>query len=356
MKSAKPVLLSLLLPMALPAHALTVKCVSTSQGLRDALAVTVNNEDVEIRMKPGIYATGGAAFPVSLAADKHFKLSGGWTSDLCEVQLQDAALTVLDAGNTGYVVHLSMFNNSTAPTAELSNFTVANGNGNAALAGGMYVHLPLGSAQVLLDRLRLLDNDNSGPGGGLLIRNLADGLVVLRNSLITGNSATDGAGVIVVSRDAGAITQLLNNTIAGNHATSQNAAAGGFSIGFSDPSVGTVELRNNAIVGNTRGAIVSAAEAYAYPSSAGFASINNAYAVAPAGNVTATGSLVGPPGFVGNGNFRLAEASPLIDAGAELAPDDASSHDLDYRPRIAGSAVDIGAYEFDNVVFADGFE
>lgn len=51
------------------------------------------------------------------------------------------------------------------------------------------------------------------------------------------------------------------------------------------------------------------------------------------------------PGFkdAGNGDFRLTNTSPLLDRGFTGVADDL---DLDALPRVAGSAVDIGAYEF----------
>lgn len=339
-----------------PANALTVKCVATAQGLRNALTDTLDGDDLEIRMEMGVYSTAGMQFEISLNSDKELKLSGGWTSNLCESQQPDAALTVLHGGNTGYVVHLGMVNISSAPSAILSNFTIADGNGNFAPAGGMFANLDHGTPKLLLDRLRFIGNDNSGPGGALHIQNRSNGVVELRNSLVTGNSASNGGGVLVGSANANAVTLLVNNTITDNHATNQNSSAGGFAIDLTDPSAGLIELRNNAILGNTHGATVTPAEAYAYPTSAGFSSLNNAYAVAPSGQVTETGSLIGPAGFVGNSDFRLTQTSPLVDAGAVLSAEDAASLDLDLRARVVGVAVDIGAYEFDTHLFGNGFE
>jgi len=61
--------------------------------------------------------------------------------------------------------------------------------------------------------------------------------------------------------------------------------------------------------------------------------------------VAETRTLHVDPGFVGNGNFHLADSSPLINAGIDNPAGDLANVDLDGAPRIVGSAVDLGAYE-----------
>lgn len=353
----KHVLAALVLAPALwptTVHALTTRCVGTAQELRDALSLTFNNDDVQIRIKAGVYSTGGAAFEASLAADKDLEISGGWTG-ACDAQLTTPTATVLDGGDASLVMQLSQFNNSTAPTAHLWNFTFANGNANFGSAGGLAVNLLQGTPEIHMDRLRFVSNTNTGPGGALHIRQFTGGVATLRNSLLTNNAGSNGGGVLVTSNNADSYTLLVNNTIADNQAINANSAAGGVSIGFSDPSVGIIELCNNAIVSNTRGAAV-ASDVFAYPGSAGVESMSNAYSVAPTGFVTDTGSLLGDPQLVGNGDHRLSVNSPLIDAGLALPGDEIGPRDFFYNDRISGAAVDIGAHEFTAQVFANGFE
>jgi hypothetical protein len=69
----------------------------------------------------------------------------------------------------------------------------------------------------------------------------------------------------------------------------------------------------------------------------------------PDGAYDGGGNLTGDPLFVNAaaGDYRLAAASPCINAGAldGYAQDD-DAVDLDARPRVLGSAPDIGAYEY----------
>lgn len=59
----------------------------------------------------------------------------------------------------------------------------------------------------------------------------------------------------------------------------------------------------------------------------------------------------GDPGAVWvTGDYRLAAASPCIDAGDPNAVLDPNATDLDGNPRLAGRAIDMGAYEFDSLV------
>lgn len=80
----------------------------------------------------------------------------------------------------------------------------------------------------------------------------------------------------------------------------------------------------------------------------------------PASNVTPpAGNLTGvDPGFVdaAAGNYRLSAHSPAVDAAVTVPGLSPPEQDLDGRPRPVGAAADIGAFERDDVLFADGFE
>jgi hypothetical protein len=62
------------------------------------------------------------------------------------------------------------------------------------------------------------------------------------------------------------------------------------------------------------------------------------------------------PLFVGAGDYHLQPTTPARDAGNDLQVPADITHDLGGAARIIGPAVDIGAYERPDSLFADGFE
>lgn len=173
-------------------------------------------------------------------------------------------------------------------------------------------------------------------GGGIYAENSGLGLV---NSLVSSNSAAaDGAGGSVVS-------------------------GGGIS------SFNTFSLRNSILWGNTTveaGTVID--EEYDGPMAASHSLIKSEFP-AGAGNIDAT--VVGfDPMFVdaNGGDFRLLTASPLTDAGDfNFLPSDEFDIDgdgdfseripldLDGYARAMGINVDIGPYEYGDLIFKDGF-
>jgi hypothetical protein len=61
------------------------------------------------------------------------------------------------------------------------------------------------------------------------------------------------------------------------------------------------------------------------------------------------------PSFVGAGDFRLRSDSPARDAGNSAFTTDIPV-DLDGATRVVGAAVDIGAWEVGDTIFANGFD
>ncbi len=338
-------------------HAETTRCVANSAELRSALTMAVN-DDLTVRIKVGTYQTGGDAFYAYLRQAYALRISGGWTGAAgeCTVQTPNAALTVLDGVNDGFVMSFEHDDSLTTATGEMSNITFTGGVSSNGAAGCLNVYFDQGSPTVLFDRLRIVGCSNGGgggTGGGLRVRNFAAAKFTLRNSLVALNTADRGAGIALQSNTAGAITYLINNTVVDNASSLANGGAGLFVSGSPTPA-GTIELRNNAFASNTANAIDN--DVFAAINSTGVIGFNNAYGAAPGGLTTDTGEKIGNPGFRSMNDYRLAADSPLIDAGAPLSPDDAASHDLVFQTRVLGQAPDIGAYESNFAVFRNGFE
>jgi hypothetical protein len=70
-----------------------------------------------------------------------------------------------------------------------------------------------------------------------------------------------------------------------------------------------------------------------------------------------TGDVPVDPLFVDvvQGNYHLRATSPLIDQGVAAPDGNAGDYDAAGDPRVVG-AVDIGAYELQDLIFVDGFD
>ena len=175
-------------------------------------------------------------------------------------------------------------------------------------------------------------NDEAGWGGGIFATNS-----VVRNSLIAGNRADPGyypSGHALSGFGGGIYAQggsLLNCTVARN----------GAGAGSMEPSKGggiyaeSVTVRNSIVYFNT-----AATNANWYN---GGGSFDHSCTTPDPGGV---GIIVEDPQFVerANGNYRLGQTSPCIDAGVNEAWM-SGAQDLDGNPRIANGTVDLGGWE-----------
>jgi hypothetical protein len=232
------------------------------------------------------------------------------------------------------------------------------GNGGVPHAGGVHVNAP----GVQIVESKIVGNRTTSVGGGVYFASTLDqgvGRSAIVNSLIAGNSAAIHGGGIA---SATASFSVLNSTIVGNSAP---GGGGAWLDTFSRDPVAihrTVSVVNTAIVGNAAplgSAIVI--ELFATPPTSVFhdvvtlagdtyaSSFSNTPSPSPLG---AGGFAVPDPVFVAaaSGDYRLGGGSPLINRG-DSAPINAyiaaggAATDLAGQPRIAGAAVDIGAYE-----------
>ena len=68
------------------------------------------------------------------------------------------------------------------------------------------------------------------------------------------------------------------------------------------------------------------------------------------------GPGTGDPGFVAPGEGGLRPDSILVDSGVAAPEGGTGIRDVDGRFRVLGAAVDVGAIEYDDVLFRDGFD
>ena len=216
----------------------------------------------------------------------------------------------------------------------VSGFTLTNGQaggGNYPSGGGV-------SGGIATNCILINNLATNNLGGGAY-------RTTLINCKIIGNSAYEGGG-------ASSCT-LINCLVLSNTAT---ANGGGV---YGDSTSGTSSLTNCTIAGNSAvstgggvnisggGALENCIVYYnTAPSGSNYANIKLNYCCTTPILVSDITCTTNPPLFVdfNGGNYRLQSNSPCINTGGNTyAP---STADLDGRPRIIGSTIDMGAYEF----------
>jgi len=333
-----------------------VFCVQNSAELESAFkAVIDSTEDVSVFLKVGTYTAsipdGFYAFTrvgVSLTVEGGFT-EFGFSGQDCVSQVRgtfDPQRTILDGLGTKMVLALN---------------PLFDGIGNISVR---YLTLQNGVPLEDYSPVSLGSRDNGWAGTltveNVIVRNMNNafyepvmmlsdvGKVIVRNSVIVDNS-NDGPGVFLIQTDyagTGPGVVFNNNTVVNNHDGRANTPGGLFLAGSADAQIGNNIFWSNTLAGLTLGG-------------------NGQYALThndigtlsgtPASNVA---SFAVAPNFVSSseGDYRLEHASPLIDVGTNTVPGGHGSHDAQGYARVIGATVDVGAMEWRDGIFADGFD
>lgn len=180
-------------------------------------------------------------------------------------------------------------------------------------------------------------------GGGVLIETEEYGNVVLINNVITDNVSGCGGGIYVSSDlfHPGGESYIINNTITRNSAAS--GQGGGIYFGDSPNS----NLYNNIAWGNTDPENVFSTDVEVWSETTLTYEYNNDIG-AEYGRILHSGTNINAdPLFAdaANNDFHLTAGSPCIDFGDYSAPS-LPSTDFEGNERGAGFVPDIGAYEY----------
>jgi len=303
----------------------------------------------------GNYAdSGGAIF----GQNSKLALSG---TTIYDNGAQNTAGAVTVNGGTLVVTNCSIIGNS-APTG-------------GAIANG-------GSVQIVRS---LLANNVASTTGGAIMFGSSSGSVTISESTLSGNSAANGGAI---GTGTGGTFVMTNSTLAGNTASSKggafyghkypqmtltnvtvsgNTAGNGGGLFFtSDGSYGTTTLAfsNTIVSANTAAVGKDIGGTFPPPSGSNnlFGSALNAPPLNDSGNHNLFTDTPGLGSLQDNGGptdtLALLVGSPAINAGSNSA---AAALTTDQRgvgfARIAGAAVDIGAFEYlGDRIFAADFE
>ena len=270
----------------------------------------------------------------------------------------------------------------------LLNSTVS-GNVSQDLAGGIYNRFN-GELHVLYSTL----DSNSAPnhGGGLQSSGSADienatfsnnsaydggaiqgsGQLVMINTTIAGNHAANNGGGLNRDESSSGAWNVYNATIVYNDADSDadhNGSGGGIFVGQDSGVVGTLNIYNTLVAGNTVQESPQADDC----SGSGILNThaNNLFgstAGCPIVQVSGAYGQINSLGYLGlladNGGatktVALLRGSSAIDAGYSSGCFDNFSDliKVDQRgaPRPVGPACDVGAYEYSDDIFKNGFD
>lgn len=323
-----------------PPAAVSISGLRISGGAAPAGAGILNN--AETLLLERVEVTGNAA-----AGD-----GGGLWLDGFEggTIVRDSVISGNTAGDDGGGVYLE----DTSDQGFLMERTTVSGNSAVTDGGGIYFYDP--DDDVTLRETTISGNTAGSRGGGIYLYSMDGGEVTIDSSTISGNAAARGGGVYLYDTDRP--TLVSNSTVTGNtagtegggiliqdsisttiqHTTVASNTTGGGVAGVQILGGAGTTLANSVVADNTGGDDISS----------GFAIDNSLVENLGAATTTGDAPLTGDPqlgALADNGGrtqTRLpAPASPLVDAGADLAV----AADQRGRTRPSGAAPDIGAVE-----------
>jgi hypothetical protein len=352
----------------LPAAHSATFCVGTVGELQDALAIAESNgaNDV-IRIRTGTYTYifpfVVTSFSYDTQEDFDITLQGGWTglSGTCSRRVSNPESTVLVGSGETRVLSITGSNSSQGDII-VERLTVrdgaVNGDGAGMRLGGNYGSNGF-SGDIVVENVYFDDNAAEAAAGLLISTN---GGVRVRNSVFRSNSCETNAcaaSIYTFSFDSSQIrTVFSNNTIFGNVCTTPSATTcitGGVLIQGLGLMPRTA-MFNNAFALNDGNDV----ELQSGSQVDVFYNNINMLAGTPASSFGNLNFI--NPGFISpilDDDFRLKPTSPLRNAGYDgfligLPP--YSATDYAGTPRVQEGLIDIGAHEFSERIFEDGFD
>ena len=343
-------------------------CVSTAVELQSALWQSQNNgQQDEIRIERGFYSTEengslGLGFNYSTTENRDLTIIGGYSEGCTGFRgIGDAFTTVLDGGGVHQV--LAIFAGDSNAIVRVRNLTIQSGYpySDEFPVGGLHIKGFGDDAlaeRVNIKQVAFIGNEAAAGASALAIE--SQGQVDVSNSLFLDN-IVNALYTAAVSRSPSSseATYFINNTVINNTALDGSGASGIWlnnASGSGNVAANNVFWNNSGlfdlVMSGPGGSISNNHLLHNIVQNAlGFGGTN-------IGNSTADPLL--------DTDFSLQEDSPARDAGFTpptnpLNPPveldwDLDLFDITFGPRLLGPTVDMGAFEYRDQLFADGFE
>jgi hypothetical protein len=307
------------------------------------------------------------------------------TIEGCQFEALNDTGILLNNQSTGAIIHNCTFSGLGTGTDRSGGGIVIRDGSTATISGCRFENLVGTSVfvgSVLAGPTSATVTNNTFLGGPMT-GEFSDGVAIQRASVdIIGNRFIEVGRIAIGTFRLGETdgpprrdseVNIINNLIVASGTSAEVMSADGMQLLATANSRFRFNIINNTITDNTRGAFLYAIEAAGSSATVinnilAF-SLGNADILFTAGgarrvaDLTVKNSLItnqGPLMLVGqngnitgdpkyadpnNGDFRLSASSPAVNAGDNSAPG-LPMTDLDGKPRVAGAAVDMGAFEF----------
>ncbi|SEL84760.1 T9SS type B sorting domain-containing protein [Parapedobacter koreensis] len=328
----------------------------------------------QVWVAAGTYRAPGTGDEGGFTLKNDVAVYGGFVGDENSLDERDwrTNVTILSGGNESPVVNNDYYvSDPLTVTAILDGFTLTEGNNTGSWGGGG-IHNSYASPT--LTNLLISGNAADAMGGG--IANHFSSSPTLTNVVISGNEAALGGGMynndnssptltnVVISgnvaiveggglaNDMGSIPVLTNVTISGNIA--DNRGIGGI-INFGSSSI---ELYNSIVWGNGsnnfRGTISGASSHNLIEGLNGHNTINGTRFTGRVADLFVNPVAATVGGAVAGGDYRLHGCALVIEAGDNTKYPGgleglSTAVDLAGNARLQHSAIDLGAYEFQDI-------
>ncbi len=332
-------------------------CAGSGTEIRQALLAAEDNDEADtINILTGTYSasTGTVAFPYSTSQSHALTIEGGYGPG-CGRRRDRAHLTVLSGSDVRQVMNLF---SSGSGAIRVKNLTIEGGNsdgpgGGMSIGGPTNFPFPPFAGNITVERVIFKFNRSATTPGGLAV-NTGDGSIVLRGNLFVFNRCSDSNCSLLV-RSLAAGSSPIPVIFAGNTVALNTCNLGTAPV--CDSGGARFTGHQQALIYDNLFAFHSGEDlSLQTPEVDADLYYNNIEALVGSPSVEVGTLTESNPEFVDAlaEDFRLLATSPVRNQGN--APYPLPGIDLDGKPRIVESAPDLGAYEYQEFLFDDGFE